>query len=126
MNVRRLPLAFREALALHEAFRRLGFPSDDLFFLVSEEPTTDSTAIYIALRSGGHEFNALAGMVLMSKKHAMERWTEIVEAVADRERVDEASLLWLWDNSHVRRNVVSFIASLASHGIECPGGLRLN
>lgn len=83
---------YREALALFEMLRRLGFSSEDIFFaaarVVSREQdlTVDAKRIplqaTIVLKTQGKTFTAPCGRVSGTEDEIEARWSEIARSVS--------------------------------------------
>ena len=85
---------FGLAYALHEAYRRAGIPSKDIF--VYSEAGPDGSHAMVAARQGEKEFIFDLGPRGMSVDAFERRWTEMAEAVNDG-RISEATLQWWYE-----------------------------
>jgi len=105
-----LDKTLHEALAFHEAFRRLGFEPEQLFLGM------DSRQIWMELRAGEKTFVATCGSNHHDIEHVQARWAEKVKkwnsSTSFAERV--------WNDSFVRRNAMAFVLSVVSKDIELP------
>lgn len=118
--------AVEEALAIHEALRRLGFSADDIHIEFADQGATsrDETGVETAtikgpvvgvtLQTQGKRFSALLGALAMESRaefraiweHNVRAWNE---GTIDRDRI--------WHASKVRNESVSFLMALFSSGI---------
>jgi len=65
---RHIPACIKEALAMHEALRRLGFSADDIFCVYYQEQ------IAVELHTQGKEFVVTCGNHAFSEKQFEELW----------------------------------------------------
>lgn len=104
-----LELALNEALAVHEAFRRLGFPADELFFAVYKD------GLAVELRQGEREFVVRVAKPLgVDSALLTAAWTTKVEwwnTIATEEQ--RASI---WQASQVANGGAVFVLGLAAKG----------
>lgn len=106
-----LPLAFKEALAFHNAFRRLGFKSDDIFIVLAD------SALLVSLKVQGVEFNVEVGEVELSEEEFPGYWAGVVERFnfGPLEEVEE-----IWENSFIKGNFEKTSALIRGKGILAP------
>jgi hypothetical protein len=100
-----------EALSYFEAFRRLGFRSDDIYLAIGgrEAPVI----VQIVLQAQGKSFSCNVAVVPKSRDEVQAAWkmaAEIWNTAAEEERK------MVWRKSHVLRNSVDFLAALISKG----------
>lgn len=113
------PACLREAFALHQAFRRLGFPASALFFLVA---TCDLCHPY----DGAHVKLAWEGKVFItctgrargwSGKKLVARWRQMVDAQVS---LTEDEWTAVWTGSDVHKKGVDLATALLVKGIRAP------
>lgn len=106
----------REALATFEAFRRLGFPADDIFFEDVIDPQDQQRAMLCELRTQGKTFAVIVGP---SDDSTMAR---LDDAAAWWNSVDPASRLCerIWEGSAIRGHSVGFLMAIIAKGITLP------
>ncbi len=114
-----LPPIVREMIAMHEALRKLGFPSDDIFAEVVGQGDGTSR-IGMSLRTQGKNAHLhMAAVPDDAAMYLMKTW----EAAAERvnagaykpEDLDE-----VWTSSEVYANRGMLVAFLAAHGFQWP------
>jgi hypothetical protein len=109
----------REMLAVHEAFRKLGFESDDIFVML-DDPDGHAKVI---LRAQGKQFIVrMDGEWHASVKDRMKAWEKAVEAwngtMTDDDRQE------IWQGSHIVENTAAFVIMLDSKGFVFPVGTK--
>lgn len=81
------PAVYRDCWALHEALRRLGFASEDIFVLLSgnaEQPTT-GLWFFVVLKTQGKEFTITVRPIEgLGEEEAGAGWTAFVNLVNAR------------------------------------------
>jgi hypothetical protein len=102
---------FREGWAVHEAFRRLGFPPDSIH--VHKNPSPDDN-LCVVLRHIGKQFAVTVGKVTDDWE---AEWTAFAQSV-NSHGFTEAELYDVWDGSFVANNTVSLLLGLKAKGIE--------
>jgi hypothetical protein len=105
------PSPIREAWAVHEAFRRLGFPSGSIF--MHRNPSPDEN-LCVVLRHCGKQFAVTVGKVNDDWEAEWECFGSGVNSGA----FSETELYEIWDGSFVRNNAVSLLLGLRDKGIE--------
>ena len=106
----------REALATFEAFRRLGFAADDIFFEPLLDPTTKQKVYAVALHTQGKVFSVAVGLLddgLPDRMAAAAAWWNAQEP---QNRFCER----IWEGSHVRANAVDLLVVLHQRGFKIP------
>ena len=97
-----------EALCAHEAFRKLGFSPDDIYF----RPRHDK--LFVTVQRGGKEFNFDVGPHQRTMHALIEEWKPAAKWW--NEHPDREALKAMYEQSNVRRNVVGLIAALHAKG----------
>lgn len=106
-----LPQPVKEALGYFEAFRRLGFPADDIYFALG--PKGQAQTI---LRSQGLQFACDVGFlpkVYHTEKAAGALWAE---ASTLWNEAEDAETKAIWESSHARSNAIPFLVALHEKG----------
>jgi hypothetical protein len=100
----------REALCLHEAFRRLGFPSEDIYVLGPQ-----AGRIGVAVQKTGKSFAVEVGQQCHLSDEAFEKlWDRAV--VWFNEEASEDELQEMWENSKVLKNSTLLVSELQARG----------
>lgn len=109
------PKAYRETVALFEAFRRLNFSADQIYFQVGVGDPGGACSIHLVLLVGEEKFTAVTGIVFEDPDVIEKRWKELAQAVADR-TIPEDELKANWAASMVRRNSTNLVLRLSEAG----------
>jgi hypothetical protein len=111
-----LPVAepFREALAVHEAFRRLHIPAADIFV------DLDPRRMVVEAKQNGQSFAFAVGPSSLSPADMLIAWQEAVRWWNDGGLAREPDRERLRDNSAVFLNAALFVAALIKHGFQLP------
>lgn len=104
------PTAIKEGLAYHEAFRRLGFPPDDIYFA-----TYASNHVQIQLKSDGKTFRVDLGMfpARFSQEEIGQMWAKAVELW---NTADSAEAMSIWNFSHAKNQAVGLLMRMQEKG----------
>jgi len=111
MTPAEIPPILLEALAVHEAFRRLGFTPDEIF--IRPAPPR----VYMLVRRSGMEFAVDAGENTVPMHEFGAAWTQAAEWWNAHPPEGEA----VWNSSRVRANVVGLITALVDSGFALRG-----
>lgn len=114
MSAKKIRPVFREALAVHEAFRRLGFASDDLFFCVANK-----NQVFVKLIHEGKDFAVICGQFNVPAKQLFDEWKALLEEVNDGS-LPEDTMQEIWASSFVYKGRASFITALLTKGFPIP------
>lgn len=114
MDLKKVEKPYREALAVHEALRRLGFEPEEIYV-----GHNNFGQFWVQLESQGKKFIADCGYIHEPSESVDRRWKEIVAAVVDGSITNESFDLALRD-SEVYRNSASFVSTLKRKGFEFP------
>ncbi len=115
MNLLAQPEFIREALAVWQALRRLGFSTGDIFAKPAEE---EGGVFLIVLRVSGHEPIGFAvGEQTLSLADSVSRWSAASE-VWNHAPADV--LQEIWDRSVISCRGLELISILQEHGIAPP------
>lgn len=116
----RLPWA-REALAVHEALRRMEYPSDAIFVAPRQGPTRKN--LFVLLRFEGKQFAYDVGECLLSDVEFVKAWQAAVRWWNTTAKDDTPEHKKIWEESHVRRNSVAFVVAMVDAGFPSRSGL---
>lgn len=114
MKLTDLHPTIQEALALHEAFRRLKFPADDIFVIVGNAP--EGPALFVQARRHGCEFTATAGLYEPPPDFA-ERWAKVTAAWNGDGKTMTLDHKTIWEGSNVKRRVFDFVMAMYAKGM---------
>lgn len=124
-------LPLRECLAYHEAFRKLGFSSDDIYFMCEDKPSSGLyRRIWMVLKSEEKEFICAAGEVLGNPGDIRDEWCRVSEWWNE---TTDANRRTIWVNSHVFSTKFDFTMALIrkgftlfdkGFGLESDGGVK--
>ena len=137
MKLKAIHPTFQEALGIYEAFRKLGFSSDEVFWYLNPDPQyvhspgTDGSGsldtfdkpgrreMLVVLKTQGKEFRVTVGIVNMSYKTWEAAWKSLCTAVMER-HVNERDLDIIWQNCLAFKDKLSFIMAIGAKGIVIP------
>lgn len=105
-----------EALALWEALRRLGFPSDDLFFISTPYP--EGIRVGIHLRTVGNTWTGFVGLLpgaRVTDKPLIERVWSLAAEMWNAGTIDREAI---YTNSVTKTQGTSIVHSLVAKGIK--------
>lgn len=103
-----LEFALNEALAVHEVFRRLGFPADDIFV------GADIEKLFVELRSQGKTFVVTCGHGDYAQEQIAEGWTRKCNAWNKTMTHEERELIYR--NSSILKQSVKLLFALRTRG----------
>lgn len=114
-----LPAVFREAFACHEAFRKLGFESDDIFVM-----TDAGRQVGMVLRTQGKEFTVILGFLpgRMTREEFETLWVEASECV--NSKFSKEDLDQMYENSGIFQHRESLVRGLALKGFSFPRSMN--
>lgn len=119
-SLKDFPDYIKEGLAYHEAFRKMGFPPEEIFFGHTDGSDGQGIAIAIVLQAQGKRFTCTIHTGLQEPlKQVQDRWSAATAAwnVADDDELDA-----IWTKSEVCRRKVEFIAAMQARGFRLPLG----
>jgi hypothetical protein len=116
MKINDYPAPIREAWAMHEAFRKLGYPAGCIF--VHRNPDGE---LFVVLRHSCRQFAVSCGL---AGDNWQSEWNGFAEAVNDHSFSDK-DLEQIWESSWVRQNSVGMLLKMAEKGFE-PSVKELN
>lgn len=97
----------REALAVHEVFRKLGFTPDEIFI----RPLPSK--LFVTVQQAGKEFNLDLGAHDLDTVTVIKQWAD---ASAWWNTGDNGERQEMFETSEVRKNVVLIIVALTEKG----------
>lgn len=110
------PGPFREALAVHECIRKLGFSSSQVFMHRNPPPRHD---IVVVLKHRGKQLATTVG--IYDKDDWQEQWTKLVH-LFNGNQIGESEF-WDWyEKSWVNQHKIEFLTVMESKGISPPLG----
>lgn len=113
----------REAVAYHEAFRKLGYSADDIFFATWPGGEAQVILRVGSFPRGACEFSCDCGNIGMSQEAARVAWEAACEAWNTTMTAEERAALW--DESTARREAVMLVFAMAAKGFDVSGGKKL-
>jgi hypothetical protein len=130
MNLLKLPRVYREALAMHEALRRLGVQAEHIFVAVSAKrevivlvSNADLKDLEVAaIEDVGERDQAISVAVGDAPDDFEEVWPE---ACLAWRKGPERELKQIWDRSLARRNAPALIVALDLGAVRrCPSTMN--
>lgn len=108
--------ALRRFIGAHEAYRKAGFPADDIYCEVARSLRGgDVLSCFALLRTEGREFRIECGAI-EDESAFREEHRRTTEAVGAGE-VDQETLNRIWQESEVYQNPGEFVSALVRKGI---------
>lgn len=108
------PEGFKEALATHEFFRKLGFSADNIFIHLRIDGM-----LMVILEDQGKRFAVNVHRTQLTEDELRKQWPELVEKI-NRGEVPQEELDAAWVNSYIFANKVDAVAALILKGFHCP------
>jgi hypothetical protein len=105
--------AFRNCLGYFEAFRKLGFRSEDIFVFLLRG------SAYVMLRTQGKEFVCAAGPMDLPKERFTSEWEKVAIALNYRE-IPDGDFLRIYTECEAYTDSVGFMVALSAKGIQAP------
>jgi hypothetical protein len=103
----------RECLALFEAFRKLGYKAEDIYFMLNTNNGCHTA--HMVLRAEGKEFVCDAGSVKGTPDEIQEQWRR---AGNWWNSTTEENREAVWRGSHVFKNKMDFLMALHTKGFK--------
>lgn len=107
---------YREALAVFAAYRRLGFATENIFFVAA--PEEETTCIYMLLRCQGKDFTFGCGVVSHDAETVHKTW-QAVGALWNKTLTHEEQDR-IYKKSLVSRNGLQLLIGLQEKGFKIP------
>lgn len=111
MKLSTLNPIFREALATHEAMRKLGFLPENIFASIG------SGSLFVEVETLGKRFSIRIGQMPLSFEKFSAVWTEATHAYNSG---SDDELYEIWDHSLIRRELPKIMAKMKEKGIVIP------
>lgn len=105
-----IPPLFSEALALFEAYRRLGFSSDEIFVVHARNGD-----VFVGVRSQGKEADTRVGKTDLSREKFRAHWEFWAEWL---QRAPEVELQRMWEASLAKRAGRTIVEGLLAYGFK--------
>lgn len=102
----------RHCWEAHEAFRRLGFDSADIFVVLGEN-------VAVMLRDQDKEFTVDLGVHVNGSEWFGNHWTLVAEGINDGD-VSDSILEQIWAASPFRNQPMGFLMALKGKGFDLP------
>lgn len=112
-----MPNAIKEAVAVLELFRRLGFSSDDIFVNIDED-AYHTPSLFVQLHTQEQELNFRAGPWSLGPEALMTWWKLILTVVVRpgaKKELDQ-----IFKKSATLKNVKVVLSYLRDNGIKIP------
>jgi hypothetical protein len=111
---------YQECLGIFEAFRKLGYKSDDIYFVSAIGG--DHITVYIMLKAEGKEFTCVVGPMEGSREEIEKGW---VHASNWWNTTTDSNRREVWLNSGVYKHKFDFLMALHAKGFT-PADNKLN
>lgn len=113
------PQVYRELYAMHEFFRRLGFPADNLNVLMDRE-----NSIGYVLKWRGKEHTVRLGKIVgVTQAEFFAMWSEIIELI-NTGVIEEEELQDAWYGSVIFQMKEQVLANMAARGLTPVKGIN--
>jgi hypothetical protein len=112
------PKEFKEALATHEFFRKLGFSAENIFIHLRADGM-----LMMVLEDQGKRFAVNLSPTKLTEIELRSQWPELVGKINGGE-VPGEELDAVWVNSYIFANKVDAVATLLLKGFHCPKNLN--
>jgi hypothetical protein len=113
-----LPPAYREALCVFEAFRRLGIAAEDIYMGFGNVGNVGVDCLYVQARQGALEFNFTVAQLLgHTEDQVHETWTEAVRLwnAAPQEETQP-----IWEAAAVKKVAEELVVCMYQKGFRFP------
>lgn len=105
----------KEAMCLFEAFRRVGYPSDDIFLIYGYD-AEHKPCLFIEARWKGETFTMCAGEWHDDPDGLVSQWEEAT-GLWNGGGVHTEDHTTLWESSWILRNSLKFVTALTEQGM---------
>jgi hypothetical protein len=116
------PQPFKEAVGTFEVLRKLGFPSEAIFFGVAD-PSPGVVQVFVALKFREKEFTITLGTVPGTPEEVKATWMDLATQIVNG-AVPQSDLNQVWQNCLVRRHSTDFLLALTNKGLIPPKTLN--
>lgn len=114
-----LAAVLKEALAMHEAFRRMGFAAAEIFIAPGLGASGDE--VLMVLKAQGLTYAVSCGSVAESEREVVAAWV-VAAAKWDDKSLSDEWRLEIWAKSLARRDLVAMIGRMFGKGFRVPIG----
>jgi hypothetical protein len=118
MKLSQIAPHFRETLGAYEAYRRLGYQPEVIFFMVlptaAQSMPPDTFDLFMVLQSQGKSFRCLTAQGIPGPKHQLESDWKLAAKAWNAGH--ESTRLKIWEASLFRKNAADFILTLHKYG----------
>ena len=102
--------AIKEALAVHEAYRRLHFTADEIFVVLDKQ-----RQLFVMVRRGGREFHTLVGVDFQATADTLRaHWEQACHAW--NVTMTEAERQAIYSASRISKTAAPFVAAIVAKG----------
>lgn len=112
-----VPAAIREMLSTHEAFRKLGFRSEDIFANYST-----GGIVFMEVVAQEKKFVVSCGILRMSEEEFDKAWVAIVEALCKGEYREE-DLMKMYEASWIGNHSAELVIKMTLRGFRFKRGV---
>lgn len=120
LDPRQYPAEIQECWAVHQAFRALGFPPEDIYVAVGKDARHPEfeVALFVLLKAQGKEFLVTLGGYPSDEavESVLGKWTEFVE-LWKGDAFDDELMRDIYGTSNVVQNKAEFVIALYNKGI---------
>ena len=109
--------SIKEALAVHEGLRKVGFEAEDIY-VRPQELQDGSILVHVSITNKDIEFGIAVGLFNGSRKELESQWEEASRWWNTRATDDQ--LDDIWENSKMRTAGEGIIEQLVRRGVEIP------
>jgi hypothetical protein len=122
MTYDEIPSAIRAVIGCWTAYRRLGFPGDNIWVQVAPTPGTPSDAlgVFVVLKADGKEFSALVGLWPKGDEAGFQGAWEKAALAGNQGGISQEDSERIWQESLARRDSFGFVMSLVRKGFRFP------
>jgi hypothetical protein len=104
---------YRELWAVHEFYRKLGFPSENIFVTMNK----DTKILGCMLKHNGEQYEITLGRVDQQPNKFYDGWEQVCNCINNGTVTDE-ELDEAWNNSAVLMKAPEILLSMKAKGIE--------
>jgi hypothetical protein len=110
-----------ECWAWQQAFRKLGFPSENIFVSINRNGAIPDSPpwVFVLLRAQGLEFTVPAGPFDVTEQEFAAKWTEFCDAF-NAGKIDESDLMAEYNERMADKHVL-LVESMVRKGFRIPG-----
>jgi hypothetical protein len=127
MDPRKYPKEILECWSIHQVFRALGFPPENIYVMLARDGALphDNSSLFVVLKEGSREFTiTLANYQTEEEvKKRMAAWSAFVDQVNAQE-FDQEVLDKIFHSSSIMKNKMELLLALQKKGFGIGGGLN--